>query len=493
MATTITSLTTETNVKEEMLQPTSLILEKSTSYEVVSNSASTTTTNSPVITSPHRSLELSSCPCNQLITSNYDCSDCGNTFDSIKEIDTTHKETKALLDKTTTQRDLLRHTSQENEAKCLQLSQELEEKKKAIETTIECIESLNKDLKVLKVKCQEESDQVQAIQESKEAVKRELEELSLKLFEEANAMIKIEKEQQDVIKSVNTQLELDLKSAQKTLKEASKELKLFRDKIEQHDQDESTGHIKHHSIIDEQPQQSQQDSNTSMEDNNIIDTYTRAQVEIILMHGLDLGIYMDTLEDDACLMDFNDFIQQLQKTPLRKLHSLKYFKYCVKEDIEPTLRFGPSPKLTAKKIMDAIMVKTCFIEESPYGFITEQDTLRRLKRQEETAAATASLWERFTSSTSSKDSDANIYWGCQACGRNTLEKEKRPELLKYRFRISYFDEWACIDRYCRDRLLSVVEFYMFIRHLRAGSYKHRSLHELYQQFIRLKLQMFISR
>jgi hypothetical protein len=494
MATVIT--TTETtapfsyHVKEiENIQPTSIILNN------VINSTSTTTTNTPVITSPHRSMELTSCPCNQLITSQYECADCGDkeVFKDILQISQQHKETTALQSQLQQEKDTLRHDQGVNDIKLTQLTQELEYKLTTIQTTIQGIESLKHDIKILQVKCQEESTEVRDIQQSKEMVKRELEDLSVKLFEEANSMIKIEKEQQELIKETNSQLELDLKQAIDKLEQASSELKLIRNKMEQHDDKE---YINHHSTIDEQPSQEEITAATETEHDdhsNVIDTYARAQVEMILMHGLDLGIHMDTLEDDTCLMDFNDFIQQLYKTPLRKLHSLKYMKQLVKEDIEPCLRFGPNPKITAKKIMDAIMIKTCFIEESPLGFITEQDQLRQLRKQEQEAqGATTSLWERFTHSTTSTALDS-VYVGCQACGRNTLDKGKRPELLNYRFRISYFDEWACIDRYCRDRLLSVIEFYMFIRHLRAGAYKHRSLHELYQQAIRLRLQMFIAR
>ncbi|OAD04403.1 hypothetical protein MUCCIDRAFT_161144 [Mucor lusitanicus CBS 277.49] len=441
MATETTTTATEEqilnlniNIKPDGMMPPVVTLDKT--YQDSSNS--TTSTNSPVIS-------------------------------------TEYNETKTQLHTLQRQRTALRHEQNELATKAQQLEKTLAEKQQSIETTCQGIQSLQHDLKVLEVKCKEETSQVIDIQQSKENVKKELEELTVKLFEEANSMITIEKAEQQVIKSRNDQLQQELEDAQSLLKDASIELTQIRNKMEDSSHVYST---------DEQPQSPQSPNSTQIEDcntpaeSNVIDTYTRAQVETILMHGLDLGLHMDTLEDQSALEDLNDFIQLVHKTPLRKLHSLKYMRYCIRDDIEPCLRFGPNPKLSSKKIMDAILVKTCFVEECPEGFVTEQAT-RQLKEE-----ASATLWERFTTS--------SVFLGCQACGRD-VHSSARQEELKYRFRISYFDEWACIDRYCRDRLQAVIEFYLFIRHLRAGVYKHRSLHELYQQSIRLRLQMFLAR
>lgn len=451
------------NIKPDEMIP-SVVLDKT--YQDSSNS--TTSTNSPVI-----SLKSLVCQCHN-ISSNFECLHCKNEL-LFESVQTEYNETKTQLHSLQQQRATLRYERDELNSKRIQLETNLTERQQNIETTCLGIQSLEHDLKVLEVKCKEETSQVNDIQQSKENVKKELEDLTTKLFEEANSMITIEKAEQQVIKTKNSQLQQELEDAQSALKDASVQLTQIRNKME------DSNHVY---SVDEQPQSPQSPNSSQIEDcntlteSNVIDTYTRAQVETILMHGLDLGLHMDTLEDQGALEDLNDFIQLVHKTPLRKLHSLKYMRYCVRDDIEPCLRFGPNPKISSKKIMDAILVKTCFVEECPEGFVTEQAT-RQLKEE-----ASATLWERFTTS--------SVFLGCQACGRD-VHKSSRQEELKYRFRISYFDEWACIDRYCRDRLQAVIEFYLFIRHLRAGVYKHRSLHELYQQSIRLRLQMFLAR
>lgn len=452
MTTMTTNVEYSFTIKDNM-KP--VIILDNTKEQVELNSTSTTSTNSPIISTTEL-LNFSTCPCNELISSSYDCSDCGQTdsFDAIKDIGIEFDATRNRSREIKNQYNDIRHEREKLDIDYNNLKSNLIQKQQDMETTTHNIESLTLDLKILKSKCKEEVSQVKSIQESKLNVEMELCELTEKLKQEANKLIDIEKREQFDLLQKNSILTQEIGTATKELIEITDELKLIKSKIESKE---------------DQPIKEEDDDNNNHQS---IDIYTRSQVELILMHGLDLGIYMDTLEDDSVLMEFNDFIQLLYKTPLRKLNGSKYMKYCIKEDIDPCLRFGPNPRLASKKIIDSILVKSCFIEECPEGFVDEQSS--RLLKEE----ATATMWERFTTS--------SVFIGCQACGRHTDD-------LKYRFRISYFDEWACIDRYCRDRLLAVVEFYTFIRHLRAGAYKHRSLHELYQQSLRLKLQMFIAR
>jgi hypothetical protein len=414
-------------------------------FESVSNS--TTTTNSPVIS--HHSL----CICNELVASEA-CSACDRTLPSVHKIQSEFDNTKMEMSDLIQRKNTLLEDRMQLDEKKTQLEDLISEKQKEIDTKTTQTLSLRHDLKVLETKCQDEVSQIENIQLSKENLKRELEELGQKLMEEANLMVTLEKEEMKSIKETNDQLETALKETSTQLTETQRQLDELRQLISRHKEQIASSIYQHPSI----------------------DSLTRARIELSVMHGRDIGLAMEPMEDEAALMDFNDFYQAASKTPLRKLHSLKYLKYCIRDDVEPCLRFGPNPRLSSRKIMDAILVKTCLVEECPEGFATEQ-AIRQVNEE-----AVATLWERFTSS--------SVFLGCQACGRKVDSREKD---LPYRFRISYFDEWACIDRYCRDRLLATIEFYSFIRHLRAGGYKHRSLHELYQEFIRLKLQMFMAR
>lgn len=189
---------------------------------------------------------------------------------------------------------------------------------------------------------------------------------------------------------------------------------------------------------------------------------------------------LPTAVDEMMLTEFKEFIATGTTVPLKKIHSIPFMKNCLVEDVETCLRFGPSPRVSARKITDAIVTNTCFIEEAPPGFAEEQYN-RPPDVPLKNSASKQHLWERFSGTQSTV-----IFRGCQACGR--VEGH-----LPFRFRISHFDDWACIDRYCRDRLVAVCEFYVFIRNVRQGYYSNRTAEDLYAESIRLRLQMFYAR
>lgn len=425
----------------------------------------------------------------------------------VQTIDRTQSQLERLRDKQSEQHDYIQH-----------LRQQIITKEQAIERRGPELEALKQDLEILQQKCTGERQQVQQIQQSKESVKRELEELSQRLFEEANEMIQHEKKEKE-------RIEQDLEVVRHLLNEAQSDLALAQKELAQ---------LRHHLQSEESKYQKQQQHQqhrpsstcTNLSDHRIsthssssssaalvdhpdappLSSLMRAQIDLATQSIVSnqaatttaqptttkpsLGVQVEASEDDHCLMEFRQFIDAATTVSLRKLNSLPYMKHVIEEDVKPTLRFGPNPRMACRKIIDAILVKTCFVEDCPPGYVNQ--LIETQQRQQAAAAANAentiaSLWERFSLSP--------VFYGCQACGRAVApeEKEQCDRVLLYRFRTSYFDEWSCIDRYCRDRLESVMQFYAFLRQLRIGAYRHRSLTDLYQECSRLRLQMFLAR
>ncbi|KAL0085899.1 hypothetical protein J3Q64DRAFT_1639204 [Phycomyces blakesleeanus] len=332
-------------------------------------------------------------------------------------------------------------------------------RQEALESCVVGIVSLKNDLKVFNLKCLEEMSQIETIQRSKERAKRELEELGQRLFEEANHMVRLERREKERLQLTYDHHASELKHTQARLGATQKQLEALRRSVEAK---EITTH--------EGP----------------LEAFTRARIDLSRLHGQPLRVqWLPPPNEDgnsSVLAEFHEFALALPSVSLRKLHSLKFMKHCLGDDIEPCLRMGPNPLITSRKIIDAVVVKTCFVEACPDGFARSQ-VERYL--QEQAIAATASLWERFAFSPHVS--------GCQACGRAIQQPEEEEKELSYRFRVSYFDDWACIDRYCRDRLASVMSFYDFIHRLRTGVYQHRTLWDVYQECVCLRLQMTLSR
>lgn len=363
---------------------------------------------------------------------------------------------------------------QEEQARIAQQLEEIE----ALQSTVADVEqrlgvkdsefrALQSDMEMLNDKYVDEIERVAEIQHSKDMVENELEDLSRRLFEEANGMVANEKREKHQLEMAQRQLEKQLEETQERLAAEQMQLKELRQRMEEMAAQEQLAeeHAESTSITSEAGETESSSANVDGSNNHCGGNVTME------------------MTDPMLLSEFEDFIKMSPSLPLKKLHSsISFLKNCLAEDVEPCLRFGANSRLSARKVAEAIVMNTCFIEETPVGFAEEQarrppDVPLRI------SASKTMLWERL----SNGGNPALVLGACQACGR----QDQHP--LPYRFRTSYFDDWACIDRYCRDRLVAVCEFYVFIRNVRQGYYNTRSLPDLYQECMRLRLQMFYAR
>lgn len=343
------------------------------------------------------------------------------------------------------------------------LRQQHDKRQESLVNMTNRIDSLNGDIEIVQLKHKDEIAHTIAIEQSKKLVEIELHDLTQKLFEEANSMVLVEKKEKVAIQLQHDKVNDQLKGVESQLTSVQAELKELRKDMTNHDSNSQQLNPQSFSAF------------ISTHENYLL----RAQLDmstLLLDQSQPIEInqeYNQQVQDDAMVTEFQQFNASIKTTSLSKLYTLSFMKSCLKSDIEPCLRFGPNPKISSKKILDAILVKTCLVEACPPGFLqapTKADSIKVKTR----------LWDRFSSS--SQDTP-----GCQACGR-TLD-----EAQCWRFRISYFDEWSCIDKYCHDRIISVIEFYVFLRRLKAGTDKDSNKFKLYEECSRLRLQMFLSR
>lgn len=177
--------------------------------------------------------------------------------------------------------------------------------------------------------------------------------------------------------------------------------------------------------------------------------------------------------DDVQLEFFGEFIETCatkKQLTVKKINQSDFMKHCLNEDIEPCLRFGSQSKLSTKKMIDSFSRQPCFIQLAT--------SIESLQSQQ----TTTTIWNRRNNNKNST---------CSACGRSSACTTQEP--LYYQFRLDETDHWLLIDQYCRDRLVAVCDFFVFIRNIQLGLYCDRSTQDLYSENIRLRLQMFYSR
>ncbi|OBZ85074.1 Rab guanine nucleotide exchange factor SEC2 [Choanephora cucurbitarum] len=439
------------------------------------NIASPTTSTSKSL--PTRSAKEPDCPCHHILVSkdSQHCALCDDVIPILAEIQDDREkkrneieEIKSLLKKEQVE-------AEQQQKKVIVLTKKEKELSEKIKATVEQYKSLQKDLVVLEKKYEFEKTEAEKAKKDKAAVENELEDLSQRLFEEANGMVANEKREKHQLEIQYRHLQEELKLCREQVEAEELQLRELKQKMcameEAREKSNSVSNLAN-------------SSTTSLEDSLLEDDPVHAQRASRDMSGLftheDNTVEVQETTDPMAINEFKAFFQLDQSIPIRKLHSATSFMKCsLTEDVEPCLRFGPNSRLSPKKLYEAILLNTCFIEETPYGFAIEQ-AKRPYDMPLRISASKNMIWERLSSA------PVAVFTGCQACGRVTKD-------LPYRFRISMVDDWACIDRYCRDRLVAVCEFYTFIRNIRQGYYNGRTLNDLYGENIRLKLQMFYAR
>lgn len=461
-------------------------LTPTTSSNILLNNKSVPTSPTSVPSRRTATPKEPDCPCHHILVSKDSkyCALCDDVIPILSELHQDREKKREEIKEYKNSLSLEKDKSREFEKNVNTLKKKSEELTEKLNATNQQYTSLQKDMQVLQQKLEQEKVDAEQAKKAKADLELELEDLSQKLFEEANGMVANEKREKYQIEIQYKHLQEELKSCREQLEAEElqlKELKLkMGDMEEQHQRDSRLGI----SSLNGSGLFSEGQSSVGNEDDNDADKRASKDLAGLFIHEEESTISSTTEnETDPLIMnEFKEFVDAGETIPIRKLHTISFMKNSLIEDVEPCLRFGPNSRLSAKKMYEAIALNTCFIEEAPYGFAQEQ-AKRPYDVPLRISAAKSMIWERLSSAPIAP------FAGCQACGRNPATKTQ----LTYRFRISMLDDWACIDRYCRDRLVAVCEFYSFVRNVRQGYYNGRTIPDLYNESTRLKLQMFYAR
>ncbi|KAG0326213.1 RAB3A interacting protein [Dissophora globulifera] len=414
------------------------------------------------------------CPCYK-VSSGFGSLQCGICQRVIPALEETDSERQRLLKESeqTKQRledEVKRAASEAKETE--RLRTRIKELEQTIAAKDEEHQSVQRDLTVLNDKYVDEIEKVAEMQHAKEMVENELEELSRTLFEEANGMVASEARARHQLELTRRHLELELKDARERLGAETSQLKELKSKMEV--------------MIDSQSPSKRSSTNTT----------ERGSVDLAQIFGLNRVSEMEPASqepetafaiDGVLMHEFKEFVTQSASIRLAKIHSIPFMRHCQDEDVEPCLRFGSNSKVSARKLTEGICSNTCYIEEATAEHVKEYERMVLAAQQPPSPARNSMsnknmLWERLQTQYAMYQAPKG---GCQTCGRSGP--------LTHRYRIATSDEWSFIDRFCRDRLVAVCEFYIFVRNIRAGLYSSRAIEDLYSESLRLRLQMFYAR
>ncbi|KAF8988640.1 Guanine nucleotide exchange factor (GEF) which may activate RAB8A and RAB8B [Haplosporangium bisporale] len=438
--------------------------------------STTVTTNTTTTTTATQEDVLvdGECPCHR-VCFNLASRTCGICERIIPAVAEAHNERTLLLEDIEQTNARLAEEQKRASAEAVEaeiLRKKVEDLEDALDAKTDDYLSAQRDLAVLNDKYVDEIEKVAELQHAKEMVEGELEELSRTLFEEANGMVASEARARHQLELTRKHLELELKDAQERLAAETSQLKELKTKME--------------AMMDAQPVSKRSSTDPS----------NRGSVDLAQLFGLNkISVPEPVAEepttaiaiDGHMMHEFKEFVAQSSTVRLAKIHSLPFMRHCQDEDVEPCLRFGSNPRITARKLTEGICSNTCFIESATAEQVKEYERMVLAAQQPPSPARNSvsnknMLWERLQTQYAIYQAPKG---GCQCCGRSGP--------LTHRYRIATSDEWSFIDRFCRDRLVAACEFYIFIRNIRAGLYSTRTIEDLFSESLRLRLQMFYAR
>ncbi|KAG0006198.1 RAB3A interacting protein [Entomortierella chlamydospora] len=414
------------------------------------------------------------CPCHK-VCSNLATRACGLCDRIIPFLAEAHNERTVLLEDIEQTNARLAEEQKRASAESIEaeiLRKKVEDLEDALDAKTDDYLSAQRDLAILNDKYVDEIEKVAELQHAKEMVEGELEELSRTLFEEANGMVASEARARHQLELTRKHLELELKDAQDRLAAETSQLKELKTKMEE--------------MIDSQPQSKRSST----------DPGSQANVDLGQLFGMNkISLPEPVAEEPATAIaidgqlmhEFKEFVAQSSTVRLAKIHSLPFMRHCQDEDVEPCLRFGTNPRISARKLTEGICTNTCYIEEATTEQVKEYERMVLAAQQPPSPARNSMsnknlLWERLQTQYALYQAPKG---GCQTCGRSGP--------LTHRYRLATSEEWNFIDRFCRDRIVAACEFYIFIRNIRAGLYSTRTIEDLYSESLRLRLQMFYAR
>ncbi|KAJ1959651.1 hypothetical protein IWQ62_004529 [Dispira parvispora] len=452
------------------------------------------------------------CHCQQVISvaTPGHCGECGEPLQAMLALRT---ELVTLQDEVETKENVVLDLTRQNriqKSDLDQLAQRVHHLENELDQSRQEVASLRLDVRMLNDKYVDEIEKVAEIQHSKQLVEDELEDLSRQLFEKANGMVECEARQRYEMEQQLESTRVELAKVQQALADERKRNQIIHTENQRllglvpraptpmNDTSEPTPSDVTNEDVSKGVAESDHNASTSPTNqrehtvaDNTVSPFDSTSADSSPRYSASSerppSPKLDIMTDEQQFLEFQDFVFHCPSAKLFKIHSFNFMRNCAAEDVEPCLRFGPTPRMSSKNLLDAILFDTIIVEPIASD---DRPTVAVAPPPESTMAAAtrflsskqALLWERFSGSVT-----ANPH-GCQACGRQGE--------CSYRFKMGYYEEdedWCYIDQFCRDRLTAVGEFYLFIRNIYHGFYSSRTMQDLYMESQRLRLRMLYAR
>ncbi|RHZ86202.1 hypothetical protein Glove_53g28 [Diversispora epigaea] len=368
---------------------------------------------------------------------------------------------------------------------------------------------LKRDLSALAVSLSEEQNLRAQIQSNKESLEQEIDEWINAMFEKVNQMVFDEANAREELELLNIETKGKMESALKSSgsrQDRLRELKLLLVHLDSTKQRQaaptqngvplSRNSVIRRSLMSNSPRSSRTYGNfghmsPSIFSNNSLD-------EVIFVKSKRIYI------DGFVFEEFQDYVKSLATTPApnNSTPTHPFIKRCMTEDIQPCLFEGSSgwkSPFYKRRLLDAIIKNQCEIETI---FVGDLNSLNSTQSDSQISSSISN-----TRKSSYQDPPQPVPTiKCGLCGHlRSCEYRMRlsgpdaavpPTTImtpSSRFSIGGNPGWIPLDRFCRDRVVSVCDFYAYLSHLRQGLLVNSPVWAMYKQCLKNRRKMNLAR
>ncbi|CAG8504851.1 16543_t:CDS:2 [Dentiscutata heterogama] len=367
---------------------------------------------------------------------------------------------------------------------------------------------LKRDLSALALSLAEEQSLRSQIQNNKESLEREIDEWINAMFEKVNQMVFDEANTREELECLNREtkgkMDNSLKSSE-SRQDRLREMKLLLVHLDSAKQRQSVptqngaplnrNSIVRRSLLSNSPANSPRASRIfgHMSPNIFSSQFSD---EITFSKGR--NIYIDSIVFE----EFQEYVKSLTNspTPVNSNPTHPFMKRCMSEDIQPCLfegHAGWKSPFYKRRLLDAIMKNQCEIQKIHYN-----------------SNSVPSISETSQISSSTSNTRSNNYnepppapkLKCGLCGQHrSCDFRMRisgpdaavPPMTAMtpssRFSVTGSPGWIPLDRFCRDRVVAVCDFYTYISHLRKGLFANSPVWGMYKQCLKYRRRMSMAR
>ncbi|KAJ3104501.1 hypothetical protein HDU97_009114 [Phlyctochytrium planicorne] len=230
------------------------------------------------------------------------------------------------------------------------MTKRIEELEVIMDEKAKDMDEIHTELRQIGERVIEEIEKRAELQVSKDALQDELEELTKGLFEEANMLVSTEARRGHHHELRVKNLEQELQEIRLQLQMEQLQLRELKVKM-----DEEAKAAEERAKNGEDP--------AKPIASPVMPTKTTLPLRPDGSAGPTLIPLTDDPVDPLLFAEFEDFMSQSATVKLNKLHSIPFMKNTKDDDVNPCLRFGGNPRTYTNKLVEAIMMNSCFVEE----------------------------------------------------------------------------------------------------------------------------------